>query len=315
MNARARVGAGLVLVLACDRRAPPPESAPQPVPTPAVAPPVPAPAPAQPAATPQPSAPRLRPGVRPSSGCSASPRGGHETLALRVDGRDRSAEVVAPIGSDGRTPLPLVIAFHGLGGSGGLARRMFGLDAAMGETAVVAYPDGRVRRGREANWDLSATGEDFALFDALVQQLGERYCIDTARVFAVGHSYGATMASALGCKRAASLRGIAAVEGTPVLPRCDDRRVAALFVHGRDDRIVSVRLGEAARDAMLRRNDCDDTGATRSDGDATCTRYDRCAPTEPVMWCEHRGAALRGHMWPPHAAGTIAAFFDSLRPR
>src|SRR5690606_34935191 len=108
---------------------------------------------------------------------------------------------------------PVVFAFHGLGGSGQLVSNSFyfGIEQTGGTPSIFIYPDG-LETGNGPGW-ANSDGEDIAFFDAMLSTLQQTYCIDEARVFSTGHSYGGIMSHNLACQRAEVLRAIAPVAG------------------------------------------------------------------------------------------------------
>ena len=63
-------------------------------------------------------------------------------------------------------------------------------------------------------WDLTATGMDMPFFDAMLAQMSADYCVDPARIFVAGQSYGGLMTNAVGCLRGDVVRAIAVVAGS-----------------------------------------------------------------------------------------------------
>jgi polyhydroxybutyrate depolymerase len=86
--------------------------------------------------------------------------------------------------------------------------------------------------------------DDLAFFDALLDDLGVRYEVDTERIFVAGHSGGGGMAFRLAAERAERIRGIAVIaspnwlaEPHPVVP------VPTLFLAGTRDPIYPLAGG------------------------------------------------------------------------
>lgn len=286
---------------------PPPSAAPSARPTPPAPPPP--PAPPIPAGAPVTPSRAIPPGARPSAGCVLHTiTMGTQQRRVTVDGVARSFSVVVPPGNEPGFPLPLVFAFHGLGGSGNLARIYFGVEQQTENRAVFIYPDGKPQNSfnNRTGWDLRADGSDLRFFDAMLREVGAVVCFDQARVFAVGHSFGGYFTNALACQRAAALRGIATVAaGLPPGP-CPGPAVAAWSTHGAADRVVPLAQGTAARDHWRSGASCGT--ATKAAIPAPCLAFDGCGARTPVQFCQHPG----NHDWPSFAAGAIWRFFASL---
>lgn len=234
-------------------------------------------------------------------GCETAAHIGAAQLAIAVDGQPRTYLLAVPDGYEPGTPMPVVFAWHGLGGTSRSARSEFGIEMASGDAALLVYPQALAVIGGETGWDLAPDGSDVALFDAMLQQLDDQNCVDRTRVFSAGHSFGAHMTMALGCYRSDVLRGIGAVAGGPPRDECEPGGIAAILVHGELDEVVSIEQGRMARDQLLERNGCDDTSEPVDP--APCVIYDGCDPE--LRWCEHPG----GHAWPSFASESIWAFF------
>jgi poly(3-hydroxybutyrate) depolymerase len=237
-----------------------------------------------------------------SSGCGkADAQTGVSTAEVDVGGSARSYVFSVPADYDASRPYPLVFAWHGLGGSGTLARAYFRVEQQSKGGALFVYPDAATDE-----WDLGAEGIDVQFFDALVEKLGQSHCIDQNRIFSTGHSFGGFMTERLGCSRGAILRGIAPVAGGPPFggsTNCADG-VAAWITHGSNDETVDFETGEAGRDLWLATNGCGST--TASTAPEGCVAYEACE--QPLHWCVHD----QGHDWPTFAPAAIWSFFASL---
>src|SRR3954470_7389605 len=97
-------------------------------------------------------------------------------------------------------PLPLVIAFHGAGGTGPQMAHYSGLSATADEQGfAVLYPTAATRRHF---WSLNASmpGDDVDRLRALLPQAMTAACVDPDRVFATGVSNGGGFAARVGCE-------------------------------------------------------------------------------------------------------------------
>jgi len=222
-----------------------------------------------------------------------------KTETLEVGGDARSYLVLVPASLDARVRAPVLLGFHGGSGTAENAHRSYGL--AGDEPALYVYP--QAISWPEAGgvaWNVDPNGHDLPYFDALLADLGEKYCIDTTRVFAAGQSNGAFFVNALGCYRPDAIRAIASVAGGGPPGQCSGS-VSAMIIHGTADTTVAIEKGTFSRDYWLAANGC--TGAASMPDDiAACARYSGCA--EPVLWCEHGG----GHAWPDFAGAAIRQF-------
>jgi polyhydroxybutyrate depolymerase len=225
---------------------------------------------------------------------------------LTVDGKPRSYLLSVPATYRAGAPLPLVFAWHGLGGSAMYFRAAHGIEAPAQGAAIFVYPDGLPQPGfgNGNGWDLRPEG-DVRFFDALLAEVSGAYCVDKGRVFSMGHSFGGYMTNTLGCLRGAALRGIAPVAGGLPGLMCGTKPLPAWLTHGNNDPVVMFAEGEKARDHWRTVAGCGQT--TQPVEPAGCVAYDGCAA--PVQWCVHQ----RMHSWPPFASSAIWKFFEALK--
>jgi poly(3-hydroxybutyrate) depolymerase len=252
----------------------------------------------------------------PTGGCGM-PYAGEPVVEgqLDVDGTARTFVLSVPEGYDPSVPMPLVFAWHGLGGNGNLARLYFGVEDEASGAAIFVYPDALPMGslGGQTGWELVEGGRDVAFFDALLAHLDSGLCIDHERLFSTGHSFGGYMSNALGCFRGDLLRAIAPVAGgPPIAGECTAGSVAAWIAHGTLDEVVPFSQGEQARDTWVAGNGCGASSAAVAP--EPCVAYDGCDPDHGVVWCAHDIPDQSGHLWPPFAAAAIWEFFAGLQP-
>lgn len=150
------------------------------------------------------------------------------TLSFQLDGFERTAAVYVP--DQLQDPAPLVIVFHGGGGTGELALEAeHWRTTADREGFIAAAPDGlRTDVSRKATflrnpqfWNIAApftdahrrSVDDVAFTAALIDRLLETHPIDPARIYATGFSNGAAMTYRAGVALAPRLAAIAPVAG------------------------------------------------------------------------------------------------------
>lgn len=155
---------------------------------------------------------------------------GEHRLTLRVDGRTRECLVHTPHGFDGARELPLVLMFHGGGGTARLAAIGTGWsDKADQAGFFVAYPEGvrpHLQRratflrnpqffnaGSGIGYAEEAGVDDHAFVRALLDELCDRLPIDQRRVYACGFSNGASAAFQTAMDMPERIAAIAPVAG------------------------------------------------------------------------------------------------------
>jgi polyhydroxybutyrate depolymerase len=243
-----------------------------------------------------------------SDGCDRAPALASGEQSIEVDGVTRTFIVDVPSDYDESTPYPLLFGFHGRGFSAAEFRSAsYGnLLSVAGDVAIVVHPDALGEPERA--WETEAL-DDVRFFDALLEELSDGLCIDTARVFAAGHSSGAYFTNTLGCERGDSLRAIAPVAGGG--PFGSDGRgpscrapLPAWIAHAEDDETVPFENGENSRDYWLESDACEESFDDVSP--SPCVAYEGCRAGLAVNWCVYDG----GHDWPSFGARGIWSFFE-----
>jgi len=232
-------------------------------------------------------------------------------VELSHDGDMRSYELYVPPGYDGTTPLPVVLNFHGFTSSGPLQQEGTKMDElAEREGFIVAYPNGLdnswnagVCCGRSAETNV----DDVGFTRAVIDDLGARGCIDTARVYATGMSNGGFLSHRLACEAAdviAAAAPVAAVLGIDESACNPSRPIPILQLNGTADPLVSYEGGGLADspsaqdsiDGWIARDGCSgEPQITYENGAATCETASDCDGEVSVTLCSIEGA---GHCWP-----------------
>ncbi len=247
-----------------------------------------------------------------SAGCNAVGQSESNLITIS-DGSGRTYYLKLPENYNSKKPYPLVIAFHGTGGSHAsyLEDEYYNLQGAVGNEAILVYPNALPSGSGVNQWNYDI---DIDFFDDVIAELESSVCYDTRQVFAVGHSSGAGITHELGCLRGNVLRGIAPVAGSLISNDCS-KEVAVMQIHGITDTMVPISNGEPSRDFWLDYNSCscDETIDTEY---SECMEYSDCDAAYPVYWCPHEyenpNHPAPGHAWPPFAGEAIWGFFKNL---
>ncbi|MFN8024414.1 MAG: hypothetical protein U0Q03_22995 [Acidimicrobiales bacterium] len=141
---------------------------------------------------------------RPSEGCGTTPAvtgpaadpPGDVPLTFDAGGTERTYRLGIPAGYDPDVPAPLALNLHGSGSNAFQASVYSDLPARASERGVITVTPDAIG-GR---WDLGPTDADDAFLVALVTDVAAHYCVDLARVHAVGMSLGAWRAGATACQ-------------------------------------------------------------------------------------------------------------------
>jgi polyhydroxybutyrate depolymerase len=141
---------------------------------------------------------------------------GETTQSIMVDGMARTFVRHVPPGYTGATPVPVVIDFHPLGGTGASWKGSTGwAELADEEGFIVIWPDGvgnSWNAGRCCRTALEQNIDDVGFTRAIIASLQEEACIDAKRVYATGCSNGGGMAFRVACDAADVVAAVAPVD-------------------------------------------------------------------------------------------------------
>jgi len=178
-----------------------------------------------------------------------------DSTLVTADGRTRVYRTYIPSNlPDG--PVPVLLAFHGGTGWGKQFERNSGFDElAEANGFLVVYPDGIGTGAGEATNRTWNGGEccgaaarnnvdDVAFVARLLDTLEADYDVDTARVFAAGHSNGGILSYRLACELSDRIVAVGLQAGTLGVDDCSPSRpVSLLHIHGEADRNLPIDGG------------------------------------------------------------------------
>jgi len=253
------------------------------------------------------------------SGCGNAVSIGSTTLTLNVDNYKRTVIVHIPSGYKSKTKVPLVLNMHGSGATA-LDQELFtGMDATADRADfIVAYPQGLIPDGSGFDWNVPGVpliggkavpknaANDVEFLTDLVTALGNRYCIDTNRVYATGFSGGARMASQLACDASNIFAAVAPVSGLRHPSPCPETRdVPIISFHGTVDPVDPYKghgqaywvysVPQAAQFWGLQEACSKKPLTSDPENDVTLTKYQGCRGNSVVELYSING---EGHEWP-----------------
>ena len=137
---------------------------------------------------------------------SPAVQSGDTSVTLQVGSASRSYVLHVPETYDGTKPVPLVVDFHGMGGTGRDELTSSPYPAVTDpEGVVMAFPDGMPGPAGTA-WNMGPCcvldADDVGFAKALVTEIKKTACIDPDRVYAVGVLTGGGMVYDLACQAA-----------------------------------------------------------------------------------------------------------------
>jgi poly(3-hydroxybutyrate) depolymerase len=215
-----------------------------------------------------------------------------------------------PASYDSSQATRVVFAWHWRGGNarnitgnGAFGGAYYGLIETIPDAIYMAAEG--LSEGGQTGW-ANTGGQDIEFLRAMLDWLDANYCVDKARIFSVGFSYGGIMSDTIACQMGSTFRAIAPIAGVMFgnSNSCVNQQVAAHMTHGAADTTLDISGGIAARDYLLEANHC--TMTTEPIEPSPCVEYTGCDEGFPVVWCEHDG----GHNVPSFASAAIATFFQ-----
>ena len=162
------------------------------------------------------------------------------------DGLIREYVLYVPEAYDRSSAVPLMLNFHGNGGSASGHLSYTDMTAVADlENFILVYPQGSLLEGT-SHWNNAlvtstnkSSAKDFEFTNALINKLTVNYNIDSSRIYACGFSNGADFAFALACYNSDKIAAIGAVSGLmyqETIDNCDPLHPTAIIeFHGTSD--------------------------------------------------------------------------------
>jgi polyhydroxybutyrate depolymerase len=174
---------------------------------------------------------------------------------IEVDGITRSYHLHVP-SAVGPTPAPLVLVFHGGGGTGPGTERLTRFTAlADREGFLVAFPEGVEKNWNDGREFTSSSAhsdhvDDVAFVAVLIDAIGRAHAVDPRRVYATGISNGGIFSHYLAAHLSARIAAIAPVVGGIADPPDawlrPEQPVSVLMLQGTRDPLVPYHGGAVA---------------------------------------------------------------------
>ncbi len=198
---------------------------------------------------------------------------------LQSGGLRRTYSVHVPPSYSGASPTPLVIAFHGHGGTGEGQEKLSHLsEAADGKGFIVAYPDGIEHGWNDGRQSAPMNVDDVGFTRDLVAAIESRYNINRSRVFATGMSNGGFFCYRLACDAPdifAAIAPVSALMGEDLANQnTSTTPVSVLIIEGSSDPFVPWQGGAVAGGAGGRGN-----ALSAADTVTFWVRLDGCSTT------------------------------------
>lgn len=156
-------------------------------------------------------------------------------------GESRTYLLHVPPGYDGSTKTPVVVLFHGYGGtSATMLQTTHMVRLADDKGFLLVAPQGR---GDIARWDFESPvdmeGSDLGFVRDLVSQVKSETCVDAKRVYAAGFSNGSALTLALACDGTTKFAAYGAVSAPYYADSCTKAPPEPIiYFHGMRDKVV-----------------------------------------------------------------------------
>jgi polyhydroxybutyrate depolymerase len=153
-----------------------------------------------------------------------------------------------PTSYNANNPTPLLINFHGFGGTAaGFIGEAGNLNTiANNNNFLVAYPQGVERSKGDAEWDPGDNGStnindnDIYFTDQLIADISNEFNVDANKIYASGYSNGGMMAYGLACKKADQIAAVGIMSGTMLADNtCNTNEYTSIInFHGTNDGVL-----------------------------------------------------------------------------
>ena len=239
-----------------------------------------------------------------TSSCSGTPLpAGNTNRTIQIGSASRSYILHVPTGYTGTKPVPLVLDFHALGGSGSQEQSSSGYQAIADKQGfIILFPN-----GIDNAWNIgpcctnSPDVDDLGFAKGMVAAMEAEACIDTKRVYATGFSMGGGMCQYLACNAADMFAAVAPSSFDLLVPDeepcAPSRPISVLAYRGTADTTVPYAggLGPNGRITFLgaqgsfQRWASLDGCATQTTTDGDCTYLSTCTAGVEVGLCVKQG--------------------------
>lgn len=145
-----------------------------------------------------------------------------------------------------KTAVPIVIIFHGHGGSAKGAEQSTGFSQlADKEHFIAVYPQGLADDNNLPMWasigPIDYNIDETVFINDMLDKLTKDFCVDTQRIYATGFSNGGGMSGFVACQLSTRIAAVAPIAGNyyPLQTGCHPHRAVPLLeIHGSNDTVV-----------------------------------------------------------------------------
>jgi len=216
---------------------------------------------------------------------------GENIRSIIFDSLTREYLLYIPKGYDLKTPLPLVLLFHGMGMNATQIMNMSGFGKVADEKHfIIAVPN--YEKGALKNYALTYDIVKFS--KEFIREISTIVAIDKKRIYAAGYSRGGRVCSQLASELSTEIAAAGMVAGLFFPMKSPPRAVSVIAFHGTEDKMVSH--SDSVVPHWVENNECKGTPITRKiSEDVTQTVYGSCKDQSEVIFYLINEA---GHTWP-----------------
>jgi polyhydroxybutyrate depolymerase len=168
------------------------------------------------------------------------------------DGINREYVLYIPNSYDGTSAVPLMLNFHGFGGSASDYMNYADMrSVAESDTFILVYPQGSCSDG-SSHWnpcpvggDNKSTADDIGFVESMINEISSQYNVDMERIYAAGYSNGGMMAYGLAHYKSDLIAAVASVSG--VMLDCTgptSHPMPVVHLHGTSDGVLPYNGGD-----------------------------------------------------------------------
>ena len=234
--------------------------------------------------------------------------GDKQNMSVTVDGKQRTFIMHIPSAYKGDKPVPLVIDYHPIGGSG---NGEYGSSPYKAKTdpegVITLYPDGTSKPGGMGNgWNVGpccSNDDDVKFSYAMIDKLKEIACIDPQRIYATGFSMGGGMSNHVACMMSDVFAAVAPaamdLNKTNSAACKMSRPISVINFRGTNDFVCKYQGGDSGFNDGLnflgaegtfnfwaKTNECQGSPTKNSNG---CDEYSNCKDGTKVVLCTKQG--------------------------
>ena len=231
---------------------------------------------------------------------------GNHNMSVTVDGKKRTFIMHVPSAYKGDKPVPLVVDYHPVMGSGSNQLNGTTYKAQTDPEGVISlYPDGTKSANPQKmgpGWNVGpccSDDDDVKFSREMIAAVEEKVCIDKKRVYATGFSMGGGMSNHVACFMSDVYAAVAPAAmdlNTTNSAKCNpERPISIIMFRGTADNVCRYQGGDSGYNDGLnflgaeknfqfwaQKNGCEGSPSENSNG---CQEYSKCKDGTKVVLC------------------------------